>query len=179
MTGKRGTELLPERKQRVANSVASWGAAPVHDGFGEPLAEPDTNNPLPARRYCVPGGPLKILVGTVAEWRLFAPLAAAEVNGRRFLGREGERGKRGFLVRAIAKGLVRTQAAAAPMVGLARLDVDGEGFLFRDLGFGHVDLPLSNRGPRFDKAVRRLARTLTLPRDEFHSHSRFPNDRDM
>jgi len=79
------------------------------------------------------------VVGTVAERHLAARLAAAEEDLSRRLRRESDRGERRLLVGAIAKGLARASAAAAPVVGLARLDFDGVGAALRDLGLVHGD----------------------------------------
>jgi hypothetical protein len=45
-------------------------------------------------------------------------------------------------VRAITERLACGLAAAAPPIGLARLNVDGERYFASDYGFGHVSLAL-------------------------------------
>ena len=73
----------------------------------------------------------------VAESSVAAVLAAAEVNGSILLGGVGLGGEAAALVGAVAERLGRTLAAGAPVVGLACLDLDGDGGFLGDDWFGH------------------------------------------
>ena len=80
-------------------------------------------------------------MGAVAESAVAAVFAAAEVDGSIFLCGVGLWGKAASLVGSIAERLGGTLAAGAPVVGLASLNLDGDGGLLGDDGFGHgVDL---------------------------------------
>src|SRR5271157_412908 len=80
---------------------------------------------------------LEFFVAAVAENRIGAVLAAAEVGGFGFCGLEFYRRESGALVAAIAEGLAFAQAAGAPEVALAGFDLDSVRTLLGNGWFWH------------------------------------------
>jgi hypothetical protein len=107
---------------------------------------------------------LELFVAPVAENRVGAVLATAEINGLGFLGLEFYGREIASRVAAVAEGLDGALAAGAPVVAFTCFNVDGKGSLLGNLGFGHgassseadksiiadaVELPHSSGGNRF------------------------------
>jgi hypothetical protein len=85
---------------------------------------------------------LEFLVAAVAENRIGAVLAAAEVDGFRFSSFELYGRESGALVAAVAEGLAGAQAAGTPVIALAGFDFDGIGTLLGNGWFGHREFSL-------------------------------------
>jgi hypothetical protein len=85
---------------------------------------------------------LKFFVAAVAENRIGAVLATAEVGGLGFSGLEFNGSETGALVAAVAEGLAGAQAAGAPEVALAGFDFHGIGTLLGNGWFWHGELSL-------------------------------------
>jgi hypothetical protein len=85
---------------------------------------------------------LKFFVAAVAENRIGAVLAAAEVGDFGFCGLEYYRRESGALMAAVAEWLALAQAAGAPVVALSCFDLDSIGTLLRNGRFGHREFSL-------------------------------------
>jgi hypothetical protein len=85
---------------------------------------------------------LKLFVAAVAENRIGAVLATAEVSGFGFSGLEFYGREPGAFVAAVAEGLAGAQAAGAPVVALAGFDLNGIRTLLGYGWFGHGELSL-------------------------------------
>ena len=62
---------------------------------------------------------------TVAQRGFCSGLAATKPDLARLLSRIGHRGQSGAFMCAVTKGLLSTAATGAPIIGFARLDLDG------------------------------------------------------
>jgi hypothetical protein len=80
---------------------------------------------------------LEFFMAAVAENRMGAVLATAEVGSFGFSGFELNWRESSALVAAVAERLASAQAAGAPIVALACFDLDGIGTLLGNGWFGH------------------------------------------
>jgi hypothetical protein len=85
---------------------------------------------------------LEFLVATVAEDRLGAVFATAEVCGFGFRGIELYGREFGAFVAAVAEGLAGAQAAGAPEIAFAGFDFNSVGTLLGNGWFGHGEFSL-------------------------------------
>src|ERR1035437_4808923 len=85
---------------------------------------------------------LEFFVAAVAENRIGAGLATAEVGGFGFSGLELYGRESGALVAAVAEGLASAQSAGTPVIALAGLDFDGIGTLLGNDWFWHGEFSL-------------------------------------
>ena len=74
-------------------------------------------------------------MAAVAENRIRAVLASAEVDGLGLRGLEFDGGEFASFVASVAKGLVGAAAAGTPEIALAGFDLDGKGTLLGNYRF--------------------------------------------